>query len=325
VLPRLAGGVLCAGNIVYDILVRPVDRIAWNTSTWVDSVETHMGGNGASTSYTLARLGVPVRLLSVIGSDAFGDELLARLRGAGVDISGVARSQSPTATTVGLVNSQGDRLFLHRVGAGSEAFARPVEWTPALLEGSAHFHLANAFALPNLRRRAPEMLRSAVTAGLSTSVDTGWDALGRWMEDLGPCLPHVHLLFVNEDEARHFTGANTAGAAARELRRLGACNVVVKLGGAGCAVITEQSEIHVAAFDVPVVDTTGAGDCFAGAFLAALGRGRSAGEAGRFANAVAAMAIRHLGATGGVRSYAETEAWMTGAPIRGQAGRNPDV
>ena len=65
-----------------------------------------------------------------------------------------------------------------------------------------------------------------------------------------------------------------------------------------------------------MVDTTGAGDCFAGAFLAALVRGNSYQEAARFANAVAALTIQRLGASTGVRSWEETVAWMAGAAMR---------
>ena len=61
------GGVICTGNLVLDILVRPVEEPAiWGATTIVESVEQHLGGNGANTSYTLAKLGVPARLLGMV-------------------------------------------------------------------------------------------------------------------------------------------------------------------------------------------------------------------------------------------------------------------
>jgi len=309
-------GVLCAGNIVFDILVRPVEQIAWNTTAWVDSIERHMGGNGASTCYALGKLGVPVRLMGMVGRDSFGDELLARLASAGVDLGAAGRSQGPTATTVALVNSQGDRFLLHRAGSSAEAFAAPVEFPPALREGLSHFHLANACGVPQLRRQAAEVLRRARAASLTTSVDTGWDAQGRWLEDVGPCLPHTDLLFANEDEVRRLSGLEDPAAAARQLRQLGARSVVLKLGGKGSAVFTAEAEIHLPAFQVQPVDTTGAGDCFVGAFLAALHRGRCYEEAARFANAVAALSVQRLGGTAGLLSYDETVEWMEQAKLR---------
>ncbi len=311
-------GVLCCGNMVHDILVRAVEQFVWNTTTWVESIEQHLGGNGASTAYALGKLGVPVRLLSMAGRDSFAESLLARLAGAGVDLGFVARAGGPNATTVALVHPGGARLFLHRVGASAQAFAEPPDLTAQVLEGVSHFHLGNPFALPLLRQHAAETLRRARAAGLTTSLDAGWDARGRWSADLGPCFPLTDLLFVNEEEARRLAGAAESSDAARRLRELGAAIVVVKLGGAGCAVFSAETELHVPAFDVPVVDTTGAGDCFAGAFLAALHHGRTLEEAARLANAVAALTIQQLGATEGVRGYEETEAWMAsfGGPAR---------
>ena len=307
--PRIRG-VLCAGNVVHDTLVWPVEALAWNTTTWVEGIEHHLGGNGASTSYTLGILGVPVRLLATIGRDEFGDMLLARLAGAGVDVSAVVHSEAPTPRTVALVNARGDRFFLHRAGASREAFAQPLEFTPALVGGLSHFHLANPFALPQVRRQAGDLLRRAKAAGLTTSVDTGWDQSGRWMEDLGPCLPFTDLLFPNEDEACKLTGLDDVAAAAARLRELGAGAVIVKRGGAGCHILTSECAVHVPAFQVQPRDTTGAGDCFVGAFLAALHRGRDWEQAGRFANAVAALSVQKLGATTNLRSFEETEAWM---------------
>ena len=314
--PPAIRGVLCAGNMVFDILVWPVEGLAWNTTTWVESIEQHLGGNGANTAYTLGRLGVPVRLLATAGRDSFGDLLLARLAGAGVDLGAVVRVEAPSATTVALVNAQGDRFFLHRAGASREAFASLVEFSPALVSGLSHFHVGNPFGLPHMRRHAGEVLRRARAAGLTTSVDTGWDQDGRWLADLGPCLPYTDLLFPNEAEARRLAGLDDVAAAAGRLRELGAGSVIVKLGADGCAGFTPDGSFHVPAFQVQPRDTTGAGDCFVGGFLAALHRGRSFEEAARFANAVAALSVERLGATTNLRSFEETETWMAQARPR---------
>jgi sugar/nucleoside kinase (ribokinase family) len=79
VAERQLRGVVCAGNLVYDILARPVSQIRWGATTWIDSIEHSMGGNGASTAYTLGKLGVRVRLFGMVGQDAFGDALPGRL------------------------------------------------------------------------------------------------------------------------------------------------------------------------------------------------------------------------------------------------------
>lgn len=121
------------------------------------------------------------------------------------------------------------------------------------------------------------------------------------MEDLGPCLEHVDVLFANQDEARSLTGSTDVALASATLRERGVRIVVVKLGADGCAVLSGHSEFRAAALEVPVVDTTGAGDCFAGGFLCAFVQGASLQEAAELANRVAAASVQNLGAVEGLR------------------------
>ena len=303
-------GVLSFGNLVVDLLVRPVDRTTWGATTLVESIEQHLGGNCSNSAYTLGVLGVPVRTLGMVGNDPFGDYVLAQLRGAGVDTSAVRRSAAPTAATVVLVRTNGDRLFLHRLGASGEVELTEDELAREFAAGASHFHMASPFGLPRARAAEPGMLRQAREAGLATSIDTHWDSAGLWLADLARSLPFTDILFANEDEARMLTGTPVPEDAARVLREHGAGAVVLKLSRRGCAVFRAEGGFYSPAFDVPVVDTTGAGDCFVGGFLAALQRGRTWEEAARFANAVAALAIQRLGAVEGVLPWDETERWM---------------
>ena len=303
-------GVLCTGNVVFDMLVHPVDQLRWGATTWVETIGHSMGGNGANTSYALARLGVLVRLVSVVGDDNYGDEMLAGLRSAGVDTRPVSRAWGASATTISLVKSDGNRLFLHKPGVNLYALPEPVEFSAGLLQGVGRYHVANPFSLPAFRAHAAESLRRARGAGLTTSLDAAWDSQGRWLQDLGPCLPHVDLLFVNEEEARMLTGLEDPREGARALNQAGAGTVVVKLGPAGCMVLAKGEEFSVPAFEVEVLDTTGAGDCFAGGFLAALQRGFPLKQAASFANAVGALSVRRVGSVTGLLSWEETEEWI---------------
>jgi sugar/nucleoside kinase (ribokinase family) len=305
---RRITGILCCGNICFDMPVWPVDKLAWGTTVWVEEITECIGGNGANTSYTLAMLGVPVRLMGVAGRDDRGDKLIEELARAGVDTSRISRSEGPTTCTVCIVNSSGDRLFLHKPGTSSDLEASSLSFQDSA--GFSHFHLANPFALPTLRQEAWAVLARARQAGLTTSLDTGWDARGRWIEDIGPCLPHTDLLFVNESEAQMLSGERDPEACVVRLRSLGTSNVVVKLGARGCIVFWGKDIHELPAFPARVKDTTGAGDCFAGAYLAALHGGRNVRDAARLANAAGAMSVEHLGGVQGVRSMQETEQWM---------------
>lgn len=302
-------GVLCCGNAVIDVMVWPAEDCDWNTTKWVETIAEGIGGNGANTSYTLAKLGVPARLIGIVGSDTRGDRLIETLSAAGVDVSLLSRRAGlPTSSTVVLVRRGGDRKFLHRPGVSRELRAENVVFeTQAQI---SHFHLANPFALPELRYDIAGILSRAKAAGLSTSIDAGWDSRGRWLTDLGDGLPLTDLLFVNDSEARMLGGNNDLTDAVGVLQKRGATGVIVKTGATGCSVFSGNSSERFPGLPVDAIDTTGAGDCFAGGFLAGLHRGWSYADCARLANAVGAMNVEQLGAITGVRSFDETVAWI---------------
>ncbi len=313
----MLGGVLCSGSINYDIVVRPVEAPQWGTTTFVEDLEFLVGGNGANTSVALATLGIPARLAGVIGSDEPGRYLLDQLRRAGVDASGVAQCAEPTSATIVMINGEGNRKFLNRPGSSGIAFAAPVEFDESLTAGMRHFHMASLFILPRLRSTAPETLRRARAAGLSTSLDTTWDPKGQWMDVLAPCLEHLDFLFMNEDEARMVTGSEDPAEAAREVLHRGVGTAVMKLSNRGCAIYNGSTEILVPAYDVECIDTTGAGDCFVAGFLSVLIRGGTLEEAGRMGNAVGALIVGKVGAVTGLRGLEATLEWMRQAAVRG--------
>ena len=161
--------ILVVGNLVWDALVGPVARLDWETTLWVDSSAAGIGGNGGTTSFTLARLGSSVGLLSACGADALGLHLRATLEAAGVDCSALQALPEPTTTTVGLFHPDGRRQLFHAPGAGAVAqFHLPLA-SPAY----DHLHVANPFSLPFLRRHAPSLLQTAKSAKMTTSLDLG--------------------------------------------------------------------------------------------------------------------------------------------------------
>jgi sugar/nucleoside kinase (ribokinase family) len=302
-------GVHCCGNICIDTPVWPAHQFQWSATQWVDVIGESVGGNGGNTSYTLARLDVPVRLHGMIGKDSQGEHVLSILRDAGVDTSQIRRSNQPTTATVCLVHPNADRMFFQRPGASNDV-------DPENLELSAdppfsHFHLANLFSLPRVRVGAGELLRRAREAGLTTSLDTGWDASGGWMDYVGPCLPHTDVFFVNDAEGRMLTGTDDPDEMVERLRRSGGTDVLLKLGARGCILFSGSKRIDVPGYAVKAVDTTGAGDSFAAGFFAGLFRGMPYPAALRLGNAVGALNVQKVGAVGGVSSWSETIAWMS--------------
>jgi sugar/nucleoside kinase (ribokinase family) len=130
------------------------------------------------------------------------------------------------------------------------------------------------------------------------------------MKVLAPSLPSTDLLFVNEDEARMLSGHSDPPSAARTLRSAGAKTVCIKLGPHGCAVFADDMEFTSPGFRVEAVDSTGAGDCFSGGYIAALQRSLPHPQAARIANAVGALSVQKRGATAGVLRWDETLEWI---------------
>ena len=167
-------------------------------------------------------------------------------------------------------------------------------------------HLAGALVLEELDGEpAADLLAEAKSHGLVTSLDTVWDATGRW-ERVLPLLPHVDLFAPSLPEGRAITGEHEPVAVAAWLRARGVGAVVLKCGDSGCYASGDGFEGAVRAFPVAAVDGTGAGD----AFVAGLLYGRLAGwgleRSARFANAVGAFATTAIGAVEGVRGLEET-------------------
>jgi sugar/nucleoside kinase (ribokinase family) len=138
-----------------------------------------------------------------------------------------------------------------------------------------------------------------------TSLDTVWDATGRW-ERVLPALPHVDLFAPSLPEGRAISGEEEPAAVASWLRERGVGAVVLKCGASGCYASGDGFEEALEAFPVAAVDGTGAGD----AFVAGLLYGHLAGwpleRSARFANAVGALATTAVGAVEGVRGLEET-------------------
>jgi sugar/nucleoside kinase (ribokinase family) len=293
------------GNLVLDLLAWPVEKIRWDGTVWVEQFTRSLGGNGANTSYALAKLGCPVALHGAVGEDREGDELVALLSEAGVDTSHITRLSLPTPTTMALVKRRGARAFVHRPGASKEALQdAPVSFT------GRHVHVANPFGVVALRTKAPQVLRGAKECGLGTSLDCGWDSKGQWGEVVLPCLPWVDTLFLNAEEGRLITKTKTVKNVLAALHSAGAKTILLKQGGRGVLLSGPGYRARVPGFKVEAMDSTGAGDVFAGAYLAAWLRRMAPTEAARFANAAAAMSVTALGSVAGVRDFKQTLAWM---------------
>jgi sugar/nucleoside kinase (ribokinase family) len=295
--------VVCLGILVADVIAWPFGEVPRTGSLgFVETVSLHGGGCALNTGSVLRRLGCTVAVAGKVGDDALGDFLLRLLDERGIDRQSVIRDPSAsTSATVVLVRGDGERTFLHAKGANAQLAASELD--SKLLFSGRCLHVAGALVLDALDG-APcaALLAEAKARGLVTSLDTVWDASGRWDRIL-PSLPYVDVFTPSLPEARAISGTSDAEAAARWLEDHGASNVVVKLGADGCYVggIGRVEPVRVDA-----IDATGAGDAFAAGLLYGVLADWPLERAARLANAAGALATTAFGAGEGARGLAET-------------------
>ena len=304
--------ILCAGQLVADILVRPVDRVDFGTDTQrVQTIDLANGGDALNAAIGLARLGARVAFAGKVGRDHWGDFLSGVIDRAGIDHRGLTRTdQAGTAAVIVLINGEGDRTFLYRGGANDLFSIDDID--PRIVDEALFVHVGGTFLLPRFDGRgAAALFQRAQAAGKTTSMDVTWDTSGRWLPVIAECLPHLSWFLPSVNEARRITGRQSPEDMARFLRERGVQNVVIKLGAEGCYVLPKGAEgFVVEAFPVQPVDTTGAGDAFVAGFLTGLLRGWDARGSARLGCAVAALNIRAVGATAGIPTFDEAMHFM---------------
>jgi sugar/nucleoside kinase (ribokinase family) len=298
--------VVCLGILVADVIARPVDGLPRDGSLdVVDEIGLRGGGCALNTASTLVKLGLSATIAGKVGADAFGEFILGVADQRGIDRRAVVRDQaSSTSATVVLVAAVGEQVFLHHPGANARLHAEELDHE--LLFAGRALHIGGALVMDGLDGEPfARILAEAKARGLTTSLDTVWDATDRW-ERVLPMLPHVDLAAPNLREAQAITGETEPARAAERLHELGAAEVVLKLGADGCFV---HGVGRIEPVRVETVDGTGAGDAFAAGLL----YGRLAGwpleRAARFANAAGALATTAVGAVEGVRELDETLAF----------------
>lgn len=263
------------------------------------------GGQIATALLACARLGLRSALVSSVGDDGVAEAVLGPLRAAGVDVERVLE-----------IRGAASQLALIVVDARTGE--RTVVW-----------HRDPRLAIPLARLRKDDVER-----GRALHLDAGDPDVAVWAAGVAraagiPVFADVDTVAPGVDDvlravdfpivSQHFAEARfgpDVDEALRGLAALGARYPVVTLGERGARGGVGAVRVASPAFDVPVRDTTGAGDVFHGAFLVAVLERADPVRALRFANAAAAMNCRALGAQGGLPTRPELDAFVAQARTR---------
>ena len=316
-MPASPASPLVIGAAIADIPLSPVGPEVFGVHSWpLERISMQVGGDAANEALVLARLGHSPRLISAVGRDAAGDFVLGALSGAGVDVTSVARVAGlDTGINVVLVRQDGERSFItSRTGslrALSLSHILPLLEGPAL-EGASVACLASLFVSPRLTLADTVRLLDALKSrGLTLCADTTRPKHGETAREARDALSRLDYFFPNLGEASALTGTDDPDAVADALLDCGVGCVAIKLGARGCLLARPGArQIVPACHAKRCVDTTGAGDTFAAAFIAALTEGRDPLACARFANAAASLCVESVGATAGEWTREDVERRM---------------
>ena len=291
------------GAGVIDVLAGAVDeKISTHGSTPVDFVKLAFGGDALNEAVALSRLGKRVQWLSKVGDDDAGKKILQYAADNGLDVEHMTIDREfETGVTVVLIDKRGERGFLTNTNSTlrnlEESDILPHVDTMAQIVSFASMFISYRLDVPAMTR----IFKRIKASGRTLAVDMKLPKNGETLDDLSELLPYVDYFMPNEDELATLTGSSDLDKNIAALLERGLGCAVVKVGGKGCIIARRDERLEIPAYRVAkVIDTTGAGDCFAAGFLCALSEGKSLAECGRFACAVASCSVEHVGAVEGV-------------------------
>jgi len=296
----MTGRIAIIGNLNIDLILRGIEQMpAWGQEVMGTGHTAASAGQAGTLAMALAHLDLPVSVVSAVGTDPFGDQILRDLGNAGVALTAIERIPGArTAISVAVVRPDGERAFLSDFTPLDTYDRVLVERHASLLADAEIVCLVGIFCLPNYA--LPEMavtLRTHQANRQTTMLDTGWDPQN-WSPEtivgLRELLAATDLFLPNLDEARAITGLSDPAEAARALTTLGPGTVIIKCGHEGALGLRGNETVHAPSLPTEVVDAVGAGDSFNAGFLYAYTAGWPLQSSLAFANATAAHYISRL-------------------------------
>ncbi|MCD4671604.1 MAG: carbohydrate kinase family protein [Anaerolineaceae bacterium] len=293
----------CVGGTSVDLVLRVPRLLKPGEKLPVEFEGRVPGGMIANAACAAGRLGLRTGWSGRVGDDDAGGEFLAAFADYGVDASTAqVLPDSITDLCVVLVEPSGERSLM----IVPTITALP-QFLPVVRRflASCQFGYTIPYELSWFREFA-----DLVHAGGGQVVVDVESSIPLQGPDLLEALKLVDIAFCSEDGARFASGKQNIDAAAQTLLDLGLSLVVVTMGSRGAAAYQAQQSCKVPGFRVPVVDTTGAGDCFHAAFLMGWLKNWSLERCLVTASAAAAIAVGHEGPRGGLPTAQEVAAFL---------------
>lgn len=260
------------------------------------------GGDTSNCAIAAARQGASAGYVTAIGRDPFGDSLMALWAAEGIDASAVVRrNDAPTGIYFVTHSERGHDFTFYRAGSAASRLTKaeiPESYIARakILEASAISQAISASANVAVLHAMALAQKHGVAIAYDTNLRLRLWPIERARPAIEEACRRADTVFTSDEEAAALWGHKEPEAVADAVLALGVQTVVVKQGGEGAMIATRARREHIAGHAVKAVDATGAGDTFAGAFLARRLAGDDAFAAARYANAAAALKTEGYGA-----------------------------
>jgi ribokinase len=288
-----------------DILVCGNDLPTWEHGARFQTVSIDGGGPAATAMVAAQRLGVPAGMVGTYGSDRLGRIKLETLVENGVDVSRMVCRAGPEnqAILVTVQASTGERVFSGF--ASSIPPLEPAELDRDYITSARYLHLDGFHSAAAL-----QAARWMHAAGKLVMLD-GSATRGPIWEGMQALVRETDILICGSGFGPALTGQTDLYEAGCAILKMGPRIVVQTEGKAGSFTTTAGESFHTPAFEVPVVDTTGAGDVFHGAYLAGLLHGWDVRSTALFSTAVSAIKCTRLGGRAGIPTFHQALSFLS--------------
>lgn len=289
---------LSAGILVADHLCSPIDKMPEaGELVLADELPLAIGGCAANAAIDLARLGVSVGAVGCVGTDAFGEFIIATLEEQGVDATAVKRQPGVGTSGTLIINVKGqDRRFVHSIGAN--ATIRTSDISLDLVRQAKVLYLGGYLLMSSLTHEdVAELFRAARGSGVTTVLDVVLPGPGDHFSGMEKLLAETDVFLPNEDEAAALTGLTDPVEQAKCFREAGAATVVITCGDTGSVLMSENLRLRSGVYPIDYVGGTGSGDAFDAGYIAGLLNGDDPRRCLQWASALGASCVRGVGAT----------------------------
>ncbi len=301
--------IVVVGELNVDLILTGLASfLEMGTSKLSKDMSFTLGSASAIFASNIARLGPKVGFLGKIGDDFLGEYIIHCLESSHVDTARIIRDKKEKTGICVSISFPENYAMASYPGVRETFKLSDVDFD--YVAKARHMHLSSYYLQTGMMPGCAKLFRGAKELGLTTSFDSDSDPSGKWDHSILETLKYVDVFLPNETEALNISKCSDIVSALNMLSEI-VDTVVIKSGKHGAWVKNRYKTIHVKAFDIDVVDTTGAGDSFNSGFIYQYLNGSDIEQCAIWGNACAAISTTKPGGTAAFPNIAELQQFLS--------------